>query len=601
MQETAGTGSPTRFSAALFRARALCLQCLRILADGRAGIRAWPAQPQDGFPHLLAESRTPLWSDTTVQERDLQQGKVQNLRCALRRLNGAAVPAGATFSFWKQIGRATPARGYTQGRQLREGCLYPAIGGGLCQLSNALYCVALDAGFEIVERHAHGAIIPGSAAEVGRDATVAWNYIDLRFRPAQPVRLQAEMTRAELVVRAWGQAPARAVRKSSIAILPLRPRIDVVAHSCPTCGVDSCFRHREYEHSHRSPGPSGARVWIMDERWPEFEQYVTDFRTDQDVLAIPLDGARWNRPRHAWNTAGFAAVRAASLQSLVRSWQTRRLSRYGAARLTAQLKGAERLATTLAGSLAPHNTDVTVAQSLLPFLWRDGHLGGRSFQVLMTRMPLASLHAKLDGAMALNPERKTLGEFRAPAWMVDAETAALRAAQHIITPHAAVAALFPGQALRLPWRLPSAVRFEPGNAVLFPGPTAARKGAFELREAARSLDLEIVLCGVELEGETFWEGCRTRRVVRGAAGWLNGVGLVVQPALVEDAPRALLAAAAAGLPIVATEECGLHGVDGVTELEFGDAAALTELLRHVRSAAEISPASKRDIQSLKRE
>jgi len=59
------------------------------------------------------------------------------------------------------------------GRQLREGCLFPAIGGGLCQLSNALYDVSLQAECEIVERHPHSRIVPGSAAARDRDAAIA--------------------------------------------------------------------------------------------------------------------------------------------------------------------------------------------------------------------------------------------------------------------------------------------------------------------------------------------------------------------------------------------------------------------------------------------
>ena len=92
------------------------------------------------------------------------------------------MPAHAVFSFWKQVGRTNRLKGYVAGRELREGCLIPSIGGGLCQLSNALYDAALQAGFEIVERHAHSQVIPGSLAEAGANATVFWNYVDLRFR-----------------------------------------------------------------------------------------------------------------------------------------------------------------------------------------------------------------------------------------------------------------------------------------------------------------------------------------------------------------------------------------------------------------------------------
>ena len=53
---------------------------------------------------------------------------------------------GETFSFWRAAGRATRARGYVIGRELRQGCMIPTIGGGLCQLTNALSRVAHQAG-----------------------------------------------------------------------------------------------------------------------------------------------------------------------------------------------------------------------------------------------------------------------------------------------------------------------------------------------------------------------------------------------------------------------------------------------------------------------
>jgi glycosyltransferase involved in cell wall biosynthesis len=91
------------------------------------------------------------------------------------------------------------------------------------------------------------------------------------------------------------------------------------------------------------------------------------------------------------------------------------------------------------------------------------------------------------------------------------------------------------------------------------------------------LDLEVVLLGSELEGSDFWNGVRTRRVERGAgADWLEGVGVVVQPALVEDRPRMLLAALSAGVPVIATSACDLDGMPGVTIVPYGDPEALRE-------------------------
>ena len=70
--------------------------------------------------------------------------------------------------------------------------------------------------------------------------------------------------------------------------------------------------------------------------------------------------------------------------------------------------------------------------------------------------------------------------------------------------------------------------------------------------------------------------------------WVRDAGgapsdLVVLPAFVEHRPRRILQAVAAGLPVIASTECGLGGVDGVETVESGDAIALRDAV--VRSLA----------------
>jgi glycosyltransferase involved in cell wall biosynthesis len=223
-------------------------------------------------------------------------------------------------------------------------------------------------------------------------------------------------------------------------------------------------------------------------------------------------------------------------------------------------------------------------------LWRNGHLGGREVTVLMTRLPLSLMHSRLDRAYQQHPERRTLGDFRAPACLVEAEAAALDYADRIVTPHAELAHLYPGKTAELYWEKPVAKpsdRLDPApRRIAFPGPTVARKGAYELREAARALDLEILCLGNELEGTGFWEGIGTRRPDTAAAGaWLPQVAAVVQPALVEERPRHLLAALAAGIPIVATEACGIAAAPGVTIVPAGNTQALIAALSTVLKQA----------------
>jgi glycosyltransferase involved in cell wall biosynthesis len=199
----------------------------------------------------------------------------------------------------------------------------------------------------------------------------------------------------------------------------------------------------------------------------------------------------------------------------------------------------------------------------------------------MTRMPMAKLEASLDRVARIHPARATLTDFRAPADLVAAESEALAAAERIVTPHALIASQFPGKAELLDWQMPappSAARAPKRRSIVFPGPSIARKGAHEVRAMALRLDLEVVLLGGDLEGEGFWAGLPVRHVARSDRSWLHEASLVVQPSLVEEQPRALLAALAAGIPVIATPACGILPRLGVTLIPENDPEALVEAI-----------------------
>ena len=242
------------------------------------------------------------------------------------------------------------------------------------------------------------------------------------------------------------------------------------------------------------------------------------------------------------------------------------------------LAGDDRLAEAMARSLPIDLHRLVIAQNLLPALWRRGALGGRRFEVLLTRLPLSELHARLDHAADGRRESPTLRDFRAEPWRVAAEQAALAAAERLITPHAALAALFPGRCERLPWVLPepaaqpAAQPHHRRPLLAFPASTVGRKGAWELREALRLLGREVSLwvAGRPLEGPDFWRGLH---VSEGTACPARP-DLFVLPAHVEHQPRALLAALARGIPVIASSACGLGDLPGVITVPPGDPSAL---------------------------
>lgn len=150
---------------------------------------------------LLAHDEHRLYSSTDPREHALELGKVQNLRVAAAAIDGIRLSPGETFSFWLACGRPSRRRGYVVGRELRGGCMIPSVGGGICQLTNALSRVAHSAGMEIIERHSHTVHPPGFFIDGATDATVFWNYVDFRFQSPLSLRIGARLTETTLVVR----------------------------------------------------------------------------------------------------------------------------------------------------------------------------------------------------------------------------------------------------------------------------------------------------------------------------------------------------------------------------------------------------------------
>ncbi len=562
---------PSRLQALAFHAKAVIFRARRFKQDGATGrpprLVHGPAGSQRP---VLATSRGPLFASANGSEFALQAGKVQNLRVAAGVLHRLEVPPGTVFSFWANVGRTTRRRGFVEGRELREGCVIPSVGGGLCQLSNALYDCALQAGLEIVERHAHSRRLPGSSAEVGRDATVFWNYVDLRLRAAFPWRIHAALTHDELIVQLLGR-PSSSTRSGLRTAAPPGDGPQPAAESCETCGMISCFRHP----STAGLPQSAITAWVVDAYHPEHAAHVAAERAPGDHLLLPLNSRRWRVGPYHWPGDGFARVHEAPWTVLHRSWVSRRLAAQGAARQRALLGMDERLAATFERRLPALATHLVVSQNLLPWLWRSGALGGRTFDVLMTRLPMAELERVLDTAAAAHPQSPTLADFRAPTAVAAAETEALAAVRHWITPHTGIAALAADRAVILPWRQPKSSTARRGTRLIFPASTLGRKGAWELREALRELQIPLTLGGPVLEGKDFWDGIATKPA---GTDWLEDAAAVVLPAWVEHQPRRLLQAAAANVPVIASAACGLAGVPGVTTIPTGDTGALRDAL-----------------------
>lgn len=117
-------------------------------------------------------------------EMYLQDNKVTNLKIAITHMHKVVIKPGQTFSIWKLVGRPTKSKGYLDGLTLQNGKIGKDTGGGLCQLGNLLYWMALHTPLTIKERWRHSYdVFPDINRTIpfACGATLSYNYIDLQL------------------------------------------------------------------------------------------------------------------------------------------------------------------------------------------------------------------------------------------------------------------------------------------------------------------------------------------------------------------------------------------------------------------------------------
>jgi glycosyltransferase involved in cell wall biosynthesis len=591
-RKVSGAPLPTRREEFIFAIKAFFLRKNRLLKNIFTPLPRF--KPHTDFPNgiLLAQSVSLLryGEDTALA---LVDGKIHNIRKAMKRLDGIVVHKGAIFSFWHQVGKLTKSKGYEVGRELREGCIIPQIGGGICQLSNAIYDAALKAGLEVVERHCHSQVIKGSLAELGRDATVFWNYLDLRLKGSQDWQLQVKMNKNRLIVSILGE------EKNAVKNETETPCAPAALGDCTKCRRTDC--HLEAGNMRNS----AHKTYIgIDEDWIEFAEWRKKSITKEDRLLSTVDNAAlvtqalnffsklWRR-YYLW-LGSLELKRAGELSKkdgkYIYSWRKYPIP-------VAHNVRFRLIAKYFAKKLKASDTYLIIPQPLLVWLFLEGELAGREYDVLMSAMPMPEIERELDEAMerygfkinggyyeATNAENPcgengvTLGDFRSSKNLVEAEKKALLGASKLISPHVKILEWAGEKAIPLNWILPSPIvplqKNDTTFKLLLAGPSLGRKGIFDLRTALQKLDFnfELLLIPSAVESMNFWAGINVS-----AVNTINeGIALcdvVVLPAVVEHNPRGLLLAIASQKPVIASSVCGLPAnlnwkrADGAEELE----------------------------------
>ncbi|MGW6280615.1 VanW family protein [Kribbella sp. NPDC055071] len=102
-----------------------------------------------------------------------------NIGTAAAKINGTLLKPNETFSLNKIVGERTKENGFTEGNIISGGKFVLDLGGGVSQSATTTFNAAFFAGLKDVQHKAHSVYI--SRYPVGREATVAWPSVDLKF------------------------------------------------------------------------------------------------------------------------------------------------------------------------------------------------------------------------------------------------------------------------------------------------------------------------------------------------------------------------------------------------------------------------------------
>jgi vancomycin resistance protein YoaR len=136
------------------------------------------SQAQPDVAPTLADGST-LIGEYRAVSQNTDEARTGNVKIAADALNGKTIAPGGTLSFCDAVPGPATNESYKEAPVVAEEGLRNERGGGINQVSSALYVAALRAGLTIEERHAHNVLV--DYVPLGLDAAVNYSDQDLRI------------------------------------------------------------------------------------------------------------------------------------------------------------------------------------------------------------------------------------------------------------------------------------------------------------------------------------------------------------------------------------------------------------------------------------
>ena len=145
------------------------------------------------------------------------EARVTNIHRGADLLNNTIVEPGKVFSLNDTVGPRTAARGFVTAPVFAAGEFFDDFGGGVSQLATTTYNAAFFAGYADVTHQPHTIYI--SRYPPGREATVNYGVIDLKFRDDSPhgVLIRTYYSDTSITVALYGDTEGRTAREENRA------------------------------------------------------------------------------------------------------------------------------------------------------------------------------------------------------------------------------------------------------------------------------------------------------------------------------------------------------------------------------------------------
>jgi len=167
--------------------------------------------------------------------------RLQNIHRAADLIDGDIVRPGEVWSLNETVGKRTAANGFAKGIVIEGGRFREAYGGGVSQMATTTFNAVFFAGLKDVEHKPHSFYI--SRYPAGREATVAWNAVDLRFKnnSGHGILIDTSYTDSSVTVTMYGTKrydDIESVSGSPYNIVPYDTIYDPGADCVPQDGVN---------------------------------------------------------------------------------------------------------------------------------------------------------------------------------------------------------------------------------------------------------------------------------------------------------------------------------------------------------------------------